>query len=117
MTAPPVTAPPGAIGWSARDGWIFDQEVLQRAMKRTAPDMALLVSRDGLVHGVLPHDLAPLIAVLRIETELADMTQALLDLSDRAQGLDTDQAVAITQIRARLERLGDRLTAVEAMVS
>jgi hypothetical protein len=75
-----VRAPAGAVGWTPSTGYVF--EPVDLPTRVTDGDYVLIVSADGLVKGVTPVTTAPLVAQLRLETELAEVVSALHDVAE-----------------------------------
>ena len=75
--------------------------------------MVLVVSGDGMVRGVQPHAVAPLAAVLRIDTDLAEVVARLDDLGDRLAGIDIGEATDVNELRARVTALVRRVDLLE----
>ena len=104
-----VRAPAGAVAWSTLRGWLYEPH----EAAEVEGDVILLVSSDGLVHGVLPNARAPLVAVLRVEADMADVVQRIDDLADRAAGMDVAEAGDKAEVLARLRALADRVASLE----
>lgn len=131
--AQPIRAPQGAIAWTAVDGFAYDEHEVPRHVD--AGELVLVVSSDGMLRGVQPHDHAPMIAVVRVEADVVEVIQRLEELAggtasvrdvnelrarmtaavhrvdvleDRATGLDTGLAVEVAALKHRVRRLEDR---------
>jgi hypothetical protein len=91
MTAPfdpvaDVRAPAGAVGWTPRSGWVY--EPVDLPTRVTNGDYVLVVGeRDGMVRGVTAVTTAPLVAVLRIDTELTELRDRLTQVAETAVDL------------------------------
>jgi hypothetical protein len=72
--------PAGAVGWTPRDGWAFD--VAELPTHVDDGDYVLTVSADGLVRGVTAVTGAPLLALLRVEADVAELVEALHDVAE-----------------------------------
>lgn len=111
----PVRAPRGALAWTAHTGFVYDSNVMAGIDAAEAGDLVLMVSDDGYLHGVLPHDRTPLAALLRVEADVdalrrvvADLGARVGDLGDRVEGRDTGEAVELVALKARVRRLEER---------
>jgi hypothetical protein len=77
-----VRAPQGAVGWTPRDGWAFDVAELPTHVEDG--DYVLTVSADGLIRGLTAVTTAPLIALLRVEADVAELVEALRDVAEHS---------------------------------
>jgi hypothetical protein len=75
-----VRAPQGAVGWTPRNGFIY--EPVDLPTRVTDGDYVLVVSDDGFIRGVTAVTTAPLVAVLRIEADVTELIQALYDIAE-----------------------------------
>jgi hypothetical protein len=81
MSAPAdVQAPAGAVGWTPRTGFVY--EPVDLPTRVTDGDYVLTVSTDGVIRGVTSVTTAPLVAQLRLETELSELVSALHDIAE-----------------------------------
>ena len=79
-----VKAPEGARGWTATTGYIH--EVADMPTHIEQGHYTLVVSeRDGRVR-ISGTETAPLSALLRVETELVELREALLDIAELFAG-------------------------------
>jgi hypothetical protein len=77
----PVRAPQGAVGWTPALGWIYD--VAELPTRVTDGHYVLVVSeRDGTIRGISGTTTAPLVAQLRLDTEVAELVSALNDVAE-----------------------------------
>lgn len=109
--AEPLRAPVGAVGWSPDAGWLYDTQEVVKRVDRDA--YVLVVSNDGYLRGVTPTDRAPLVAVVRVDGDLAEVVARLDDLADRAHGLDVSEATDVNELRARVTALVHRVDRLE----
>lgn len=110
--AEPLRAPQGARAWTPSRGFVYEHSETAAAVE--AGDSVHVVSRDGFLRGVSPTNRAPLRALLRIETDLAELVQRLGDLADSVAGLDAAEAGDKAEVLVRLRALTERVAALEA---
>jgi hypothetical protein len=79
-----VKAPEGARGWTATTGYIH--EVADMPTRVEDGHVVYTVSADGYVKGLTAFTSTPLIALLRVETELVELREALLDIAELFAG-------------------------------
>ena len=102
--AQPVRAPQGAVAWTPQAGWVYDH--LELPQRVEGDSYVLMVSEhDGRLRGVTANDTAPLLAVLRVEADVAEIVRRLDDLADRAEGASTDVAVEVAALKRRVRKL------------
>jgi hypothetical protein len=77
-----VHAPAGAVGWTPRDGWVY--EPVDLPTRVTDGDYVLVVSADGFVRGVTAVTTAPLVAHFRLEANVAELVSALHDVAEHS---------------------------------
>lgn len=77
----PVRAPAGAVAWEPARGWLYpgDEPSSAEALDAASP-VFIVSSRDGAVHGVSRNEPAPLVAVLRLETDVAQLVERVNEL-------------------------------------
>jgi hypothetical protein len=73
-----VAAPPEALGWTARHGFITDADTLDAAIRE---GHAVLDVDDGVVRGV--DGKASLATVVRLDREMAYLTAEVVSLYER----------------------------------
>lgn len=107
-----VEAPPGALGWSARHGFLRDVAALDEAH---GEGVVVLVAEDGIVRDVEGD--APLGAVVRLDSDVAVLSDQLAGLrgalqeivvaADRAlaAGSAVREALTVEQLRELVDLL------------
>lgn len=124
-----MKAPAGAVAWVPEDGFLYRNDPLPVALEDG--DLVLIVSDDGELRGVQPHDRAPLSAILRVDADLVDVVTRLDEVADELVVLERQVSARMTavvhrvgvveELHARLaERvsdLGDRAEGLDTAVA
>lgn len=114
----PVTPPPGAVGWTVADGWLFDEHTAAAALDRGSVHV---VAQDGHCH-VGDHEHAPIASVMRADRQRVELaiqiddlqrmharlSERVGDLGDKQAGLDTDQSMELIALKRRVRQLEER---------
>jgi hypothetical protein len=79
----PVRAPQDAVAWTPEVGWIFAVDSVP-TMIHDNQYIILVSPVDGRTPPIPVNQLAPLIAVMRLETELIELRWKLIDTWERA---------------------------------
>lgn len=106
--AEPIRAPEGAVGWTARGGYLYERGDMPRRV--VAGEMVLVVSADGMVRGVTEPALA---AVLRLDGDMAEVVQRLAEVGETVAGVDTGAAGDVAELRTRMRSLAARVDRLE----
>lgn len=109
-----VQAPTGALGWGASRGFIDDTDELLEAHGEGELVLDVTDVLDGRPFGVVAdvEGDSPLAVAVRIDRELTELRRAharlaerVSDVGDKQVGQDTDLAVEVAAIKARVRRL------------
>lgn len=113
-----VVAPAHALGWSPSRGFITHVDELLEARGEGELLMDVTDAEHGAPFGIVAdvEGECPLAVAVRMDRQLLEMrraqralVQAVQDIGDRQSGIDTDIAVRLTALAARVRRLeGDR---------
>lgn len=98
-----MRAPQGAVAWTPEDGFLYRNDPVPVALE--AGDLVLVVSDDGELRGVTPHDRAPLAAMLRVDGDLADVVTRLDEIADELAVLERQAGARLTAAVHRLSTL------------
>jgi hypothetical protein len=79
-----VRAPQGAVAWTPELGWVFAIDSVP-TMIREDQYIVLVSPVDGRAAPIPVNQLAPLIAVMRLDTELIELRWKLIDTWERAE--------------------------------
>ncbi|HSJ45287.1 MAG TPA: hypothetical protein VK923_11455 [Euzebyales bacterium] len=109
-----VQAPAEALAWSPAHGFVVDLAELLEARGEGERTLEVTDAPDGHPFGVIAdvEGEAPLASLIRVDRMLVDMQRAqralaerLADIIDRQSGQDTDIAVEVAALKARVLRL------------
>lgn len=110
--AQPIPAPQGAVAWTPSRGFVYERPEAAAAVD--AGETVHVVSRDGYLRGVAPSNRAPLVALLRVEGDVAELVARVGDLGETVAGLDAGESVDVSDLRSRVAALTHRVVQLEA---
>ena len=111
-STPTIRAPQGAIAWTPTDGWVYDAVELPDHIEQ-GHYVVVVSERDGMVRGVTAYTTAPLVALLRVDADLAEVVERVGELGEQLAGLGTGEALDMNEVRARLAAIVHRVTRLE----